>query len=332
MLTRAALPSDLPGILTLLEHSDLPVSGVEEHVGHFLVTEDAQGLLGTAGLEVHGTTGLLRSVAVAPSDRGQGLAALLVAHLLDQARAFQLQDVYLLTTTAQTYFPRFGFQGVPRSAAPAALLASREFQDACPQSATLMHLALTSQEDPMTQTIPGLAQQTTTHTLLDALRSQPQLPLEFWLHGKVLVGPGYHVTEVKAVTIEAMDCGGRADAWRETVIQLKDGTAQEAQAGFLTTRKFLAIYDRVAKHVPVRGEAEVRFEYGNSTVPAMQYHVTHIEPQAGRVIVHLRTPSVQCKASDACGTPATAASDSGAGCAPESGCCTPAPAELISLS
>ena len=41
-----------------------------------------------------------------------------------------------------------------------------------------------------------------------------------------------------------MDCGGRADAWRETVIQLKDGNAQEAQAGFMTTRKFLAIYDR----------------------------------------------------------------------------------------
>lgn len=329
MLTRAALSSDLPAILTLLEKLDLPVAGLEEHAGRLVLTEDDSGLLGVAGLEVHGTTGLLRSVAVAPSARSQGLGAELVAHILNQAQALQLQDVYLLTTTAQTYFPRFGFQEAPRFAAPAALLASREFQDACPQSATLMHFALTFQEDPMTQTIPGLAQQTATHTLLDALRTQPQLPLEFWLHGELLVGPGYHVTEVKAVTIEAMDCGGRADAWRETVIQLKDGTPQEAQAGFLTTRKFLAIYDRVAKHVPVRGEAEVRFEYGNSTVPAMQYHVTHIEPQAGRVIVHLRTPGVQCKASDACGTPATAANE---GCAPESGCCSPAPAELISLS
>ena len=128
-----------------------------------------------------------------------------------------------------------------------------------------------------------------------------------------------------------MDCGGRADSWRETVIQLQDGSAEEAKAGFLTTRKFLAIYDRVVKHIPVRGEAGVRFEYGNSTVPAMQYHVTHLEPQAERIIVHLKTPGVRCKASDVCGTPTSTAAAS-EGCAPESGCCSPAAAELIPLS
>ncbi|MEW5935930.1 MAG: DUF6428 family protein, partial [Bacillota bacterium] len=111
--------------------------------------------------------------------------------------------------------------------------------------------------------------------------------------------------------------------------QLMDGTAQEAQAGFMTTRKFLAIYDRVAKHVPVRGEAEVRFEYGNNSTPAMQYHVTHVEPQAERVIVHLRTPGVQCKAADACGQPVAA--EATGGCAPESGCCGPVTADLITL-
>lgn len=331
MLTRRARPVDLPAIEALLTALDLPVAGVAEHLEGVRVAEEDTTLLGVAGLERHGHVGLLRSVAALPSARGQGVAARLVGEVLDQARRLELETVYLLTTTAEGYFPRFGFVEVPRSGAPAALLASREFQDACPGSATLMHLPL--KENTMTQTIPGLADQTSTSTLLDTLRAQPQLPLEFHLHGEVLVGPGYHVTEVKAVTIEAVDCGGRADAWRETVIQLKDGSPQEAREGFLTTRKFLGIYDRVAQSVPVRGEAEVRFEYGNSTLPAMQYHVTHVEPRGEQVIVHLRTPGVQCKAAAACGQPASTAQpvEAAGGCTPASGCCGPATTDLISL-
>ncbi|ACO47666.1 DUF6428 domain-containing protein [Deinococcus deserti] len=179
----------------------------------------------------------------------------------------------------------------------------------------------------MTQTIPGLTDQTTTAALIARLRTLPQRPLEFHLHGEVLVPAGYHVTEVKAVTVEAMDCGGKASAWRETVIQLMDGTTEEAKAGFMTNRKFLAIYDRVVRHIPVREEAEVRFEYGSGERPALQYHVTHIETQPERMIVHLRTPGVQCKAADACGLPAA---DAAGDCVPESGCC--APQAPISLS
>lgn len=176
-------------------------------------------------------------------------------------------------------------------------------------------------EPVLPATIPGLQGQVSTHTLITDLRAQPQRPLEFWLHGQPLVGPGYHVTEVKAVSIEAMDCGGKAANWRETVIQLMDGSAQDAEGGFMTTRKFLAIYDRVTSRIPVRAEAEVRFEYGNDASPALQYHVSHVDPQAERTIVHLRTPGVQCKAGDSCGQPVEAAQSEG--CAPASGCCTP---------
>lgn len=180
----------------------------------------------------------------------------------------------------------------------------------------------------MTQTlhpIPGLTEATSTAALIDALRQPEQRPLEFWLSGERLIGPGYHVTEVKAVSIEAMDCGGKAASWRETVIQLMDGSADDARGGFMTNRKFLAIYDRVTRKIPVRDEAEVRFEYGNAQSAARQFHVTHLEVQPERLIVHLRQPGVQCKAGEACGLPAdeTVAAES---CAPNSGCCGPATA------
>ncbi|EYB66421.1 hypothetical protein DEIPH_ctg139orf0151 [Deinococcus phoenicis] len=326
MLTRPATPTDLPRIEALLNALSLPLAGVADHLEDLRLAEDGSSLLGMAGLERHGRVALLRSVAVTPAAQGQGLAAQLVGEVLDHARALELEEVYLLTTTAATYFPRLGFTEVPRVSAPAALLASREFQDACPQTATLMHLPL--KEPAMTQTIPGLQNHVTTHEFLAALRAESQRPLEFWLHGERLVPAGYHVTEVKAVSIESMDCGGKANAWRETVIQLMDGTAEEARAGFMTNRKFLAIYDRVAQRVPVSSQAEVRFEYGNSALPAMQYHVAGLEILPGSLQVHLRAPGVQCKASDACGTPATGIN---ASCAPESGCCTPAAPDLITL-
>ncbi|ABF44208.1 MULTISPECIES: DUF6428 family protein [Deinococcus] len=176
----------------------------------------------------------------------------------------------------------------------------------------------------MTQTlptpIPGLSEHITTNTLITALRTLPQRPLQFHLHGEVLVPAGYHVTEVKAVTVEAMDCGGKANTWRETVIQLMDGSVEDAKAGFMTNRKFLAIYDRVAKHIPVSEEAEVRFEYGNANIPALQYHVHHIDIQPDAITVALRTPGVQCKAGEACGLPTKVDRD---GCEPTSGCCAP---------
>ncbi|WP_415791572.1 DUF6428 family protein [Deinococcus saxicola] len=130
---------------------------------------------------------------------------------------------------------------------------------------------------------------------------------------------------IKAVSIEAIDCGGKAASWHETVIQLMDGSAEDAADGFMTNRKFLAIYDRVRAKIPVRDEAEVRFESGKAQLAALQDHVTYLEMQPEHLIVYLRQPGVQCKAGESCGVPTgeTAVTDR---CAPDSGCCGPATA------
>jgi N-acetylglutamate synthase-like GNAT family acetyltransferase len=48
--------------------------------------------------------------------------------------------VYLLTTTAESYFPRFGFVTVPRAAVPEGVRTSIEFRSACPSTATAMRM------------------------------------------------------------------------------------------------------------------------------------------------------------------------------------------------
>jgi hypothetical protein len=111
---------------------------------------------------------------------------------------------------------------------------------------------------------------TTTRAFLDILRAaRPDQQLVFQLGEAPLVAAGYRVTELKAVTYNTMDCGGVADKWEETVIQLwnpGDGPERE----YMTVRKFLAIYERVAKHIPVSCDAELRFEYGDKRRPAGQ--------------------------------------------------------------
>ncbi len=139
---RPAAASDLPGILQLLRARGLPIDGAVEHLDDFIVAADGLDLLGAIGLERYGPIGLLRSLVVAERAASHGMGGDLVRALLVRARASGIEELNLLTTTAEAYFPRFGFSVVPRSELPAALEASAELRGACPASAVAMRLRL----------------------------------------------------------------------------------------------------------------------------------------------------------------------------------------------
>jgi amino-acid N-acetyltransferase len=141
MMLRAepARPHDLRGALDLLGRAELTDQDVSDGWGHyFVVREDDGRVVGVAGLELHGEDGLLRSVAVEPDYRGQGLAAALVEAALERAARVGLRAVYLLTTTARDYFARRGFSDCPREAAPPLIRESWEFRTGCPSTAAFM--------------------------------------------------------------------------------------------------------------------------------------------------------------------------------------------------
>jgi amino-acid N-acetyltransferase len=135
---RAAAPGDLPPVLALLRAADLPEHGVAQGLEDFIVAEAEGRIVGAAGLERHGAYRLLRSVAVDPAWRGSGAGTVLVERLLDQADRAQVPAVYLLTTTAERYFPRFGFAPAAREEVVAEIRASGEFRGVCPASAAVM--------------------------------------------------------------------------------------------------------------------------------------------------------------------------------------------------
>lgn len=139
---RTATPADWTQVSTLLTDAQLPLDGAEEHLAHFLLAFRNNQLVGSAGLEIYGTCGVLRSVAVDASERGHGLGRALVQRVLEQAKAQGVVHVVLLTTTAEDFFPWFGFQPIARADAPTPVTVSVEFQGACPASATVMQLDL----------------------------------------------------------------------------------------------------------------------------------------------------------------------------------------------
>lgn len=137
-----AEPKDLNTVLALLADASLPKEGVAEHFQDFLVARAKGQVVGSVGMERYGQSALLRSLAVAPQYRGRGLGRALTRRLLEQAREQGVKRVFLLTTTAPDFFPKFGFRRIPREGADTEVKDSVEFRTACCQSAVCMRLDL----------------------------------------------------------------------------------------------------------------------------------------------------------------------------------------------
>jgi amino-acid N-acetyltransferase len=138
MKIRKATNRDLDAVEGLLSESDLPLDGVKENFSGFIVAEQGGRVIGAVGLEKFGSVALLRSAVVAEGHRGGGVGRRLVERILDYAERDGIEELFLLTTTAERYFPQFGFAPTTRSTVPAAVKASAEFRGACPDTAVVM--------------------------------------------------------------------------------------------------------------------------------------------------------------------------------------------------
>lgn len=141
--------TDLPSILPLLEQCGLRIADIEPaRPPLFFGVRGGNGLVAVVGLEVHGQLGLLRSLAVAPTARGQGLGQALVAYAEAYAANHGVGALYLLTTSAALFFSRLGFQVAERSSAPAAIRACSQFSALCPSSSALLYKVLAAPAHP----------------------------------------------------------------------------------------------------------------------------------------------------------------------------------------
>jgi N-acetylglutamate synthase-like GNAT family acetyltransferase len=131
-------PEDLNDVLGLLAENHLPHDGLCEHLATTLVARQDGQIVGSAALEMYPDGALLRSVAVAPAFQRHHLGHELTEAAIRLARERDMPAIYLLTTTAPQYFPKFGFERITRADVPATVQRSVEFTSACPSSATVM--------------------------------------------------------------------------------------------------------------------------------------------------------------------------------------------------
>jgi amino-acid N-acetyltransferase len=127
---------------SLLEANGLPSSDVHSKPECFYVAYDGDERVGVGGIELRGTAGLLRSVAVERSARGEGFGTALCERLEAVARAEDVEVLYLLTTTASGFFADRGYAETERTVAPEAIRGTTEFADLCPETAVCMRKPL----------------------------------------------------------------------------------------------------------------------------------------------------------------------------------------------
>jgi amino-acid N-acetyltransferase len=141
-------PGEHQEVLHLLALCGLLTEDVDpELLHHFIGARGSAGLAGVVGIQhlgdaALGNLALLRSLAVAPDQRGLGVGSRLCDEAESLARAGGLADVYLLTTTAADWFAARGYARVARDALPEAVRQTSQFRELCPASAVAMHKRL----------------------------------------------------------------------------------------------------------------------------------------------------------------------------------------------
>lgn len=161
-----------------------------------------------------------------------------------------------------------------------------------------------------------------TQEFLTLLAEHQDKSLLFEYTADQIVPANYHITEVKHITIDSVDCGARTDAWKETIIQLWESPSEIGKTEFMSSYKALGILKKVGSMKPFELEAEIKFEYGNSLFHTAQLFVNDYEIRNGNLMLKLAVEKTDCKAKEECGVPETVSAETNESCCtPGGGCC-----------
>lgn len=126
-------------VVALLEAEGLPASDLTEaHLQHFFFSGTDGAPSALVGLEIYERDALLRSLVVSAAARTQGLGSALILHAEQYAAARDVRALYLLTTTAESFFEHRGYRRIDRAQAPSSISSTREFASLCPASSAFM--------------------------------------------------------------------------------------------------------------------------------------------------------------------------------------------------
>ncbi|MCO4822222.1 MAG: hypothetical protein KC469_09150 [Flavobacteriaceae bacterium] len=163
-----------------------------------------------------------------------------------------------------------------------------------------------------------------TQELFEILKGHQDKALLFEYAPNLLVGANYHITEVKHIKIDAVDCGAQVDAWNETIIQLWESPSELGKTEYMSVLKALGILNKVGKMKAYDMNAEVKFEYSNARFHTAQLFVNDFQIQGNKLMFKLAIEQTDCKAKSVCGTEApkeVVMANEEPCCSPNGNCC-----------
>lgn len=138
IVVEKVIKSELEKVKQLLIENNLPVEDFEDECITFFIAKINNITVGVIGLEQYEATGLLRSLAVKSDYKNLKIGRDLIEYLLRYCKNNSIQELYLLTTTAEMYFEKFGFYKITRENTPTAIKNTKEFALICPATALIM--------------------------------------------------------------------------------------------------------------------------------------------------------------------------------------------------
>ena len=159
-----------------------------------------------------------------------------------------------------------------------------------------------------------------TQGFLDLLENNQEKSLLFQYAPNLFVGANYHLTEVKNINVESVDCGAVSDSWKETIVQLWESPEDIGKTEFMGINKALAILKKVDAIRNMDRTAEIKFEYGNALFHATHLFVSGYQIKENNLIMNLTIYNTDCKAKDTCGISEEIIEEASC-CSPSSGCC-----------
>ncbi len=133
-----------------------------------------------------------------------------------------------------------------------------------------------------------------TKKFIDLLNSNEGKELVFEYAENQFVPASYHITEVKNLYFESVDCGGFTHEEYQTIVQLWV-SEKEKKNKHMETQKALKIMNRVNGVKPLRQDTEIFFEYGRGDLRTSNYSVEKVDIQEDKVVLKMYVQPTACK-------------------------------------
>jgi amino-acid N-acetyltransferase len=123
--------------IALLKKNSLPTEDIDPGKQLFVV-EEGDNVVATVAVEYNYNDALLRSLSVSKEKRKSGIGAELVEFIEGYVQKQGVQRMYLLTTTAATFFSKRGYATIDRDNVPEFIKNTKEYRTICSSSSTVM--------------------------------------------------------------------------------------------------------------------------------------------------------------------------------------------------